>query len=133
MEKISSAHRKSVSLSGQSISRRDGFLNRMKAGEGSLYFGNNDPLRSLTRRKEGDPTGVIIKDILMNLQIQSTEKSFHPINGLSRKKWLRLPTLFASSSVHFCLRPLASRRPSSRFGNLAEVPWVKVQKVQKFG
>ena len=33
----------------------------------------------------------------------------------------------------FCLRPLASRRPSSRFGNLAEVPWVKVQKVQKFG
>ena len=33
----------------------------------------------------------------------------------------------------YCLRPLASRRPSSRFGNLAEVPWVKVQKVQKFG
>ena len=30
MEKVSSAHRKSVSLSRHSISRRDGFSNRMK-------------------------------------------------------------------------------------------------------
>ena len=28
---------------------------------------------------------------------------------------------------------MASRRPSSRFGNLAEVPWVKVQKVKNLG
>ena len=58
-------------------------------------------------------------------QCLTTTKRLHSLPSLP-------PTYRArggpSCPTHFCLRPLASRRPSSRFGNLAEVPWVKVQK-----